>query len=141
MIHLTHFKPAFLPLLLNLCFLLSLSACKKERRSTKVFGRVIDNTQQPVANVQILIQGTRLGGLKAGVALQRLITDKQGLYSITVVPDKEYSGIQVINQFFYDPALANKYKDYTPYYNGQKAIDCCPAMIGVDTEYDFTLYP
>ncbi len=134
-------KTALFYPILALCLLLNLSGCKKERRSTYVFGRVTDNLQQPVAGVSIVIYGEKLGGLTKGDILQTLVTDKQGLYSTTVIPAKGYSGLQIFNQFYIKSELAKKYKDYDFLHNGQRATDCCPAMIGEDTEYNFILLP
>lgn len=70
--------------------MLIMSSCKGDRRVTRIYGKVTDNNQQPVANVQILIEGEK-GFLGGSDALRTVITDKQGLYSTTLEPDKKYS--------------------------------------------------
>lgn len=112
------------------------SSCKKDKdkRVTHIYGKVTDTSEQPVEGVQIEIEATRKGTLGKGDFLKTLFTDKEGTYSVMVEPGSQYSSIQVINQYFVDTRLNDKYLDYEAYSNGQYLRNCCPASIGQKTE-------
>lgn len=79
--------------------------------------------------------------MNKGEILKTVLTDDKGKYSVTVEPSKQYTGIQVINQFFVDPTLSKKFLGYEAYFNGQLYSQCCSAPIGQKTEYNFILFP
>ena len=117
------------------------AGCQKESRVTIIYGKVTDTSQQPVEGVKILIMAYRKGTLAQGNVLETLLTDNSGNYTVTVEPGKQYSTIDVINQYFNNPNLNDKYSSFIAIKDGQSIQQCCPANIGQKTEYDFKLIP
>ncbi|MCK8492445.1 carboxypeptidase-like regulatory domain-containing protein [Spirosoma sp. RP8] len=122
-------------LLLGLC----LSGCIHSNRSTTIHGKVTDDSNQPIANVPIIIAGLRKGTLYHFDKLEAVYTNRQGEYTITFVPSNQYRSLEVANQFNTDSTLYHTYRDYSVTFNNQSKGDCCAAQIGYTSQYDFIL--
>lgn len=106
-------------------------------RTTTVFGTVTDNdTKLPVSNLEIVIYGEK--GVLGSVSrdLEKVYTDSNGKYNVTIDASKEYHTLGVGNN--YD---VNKYSDYLLFLNGEQTNFCCPVNIGSKTQYDFMMLP
>jgi hypothetical protein len=116
-----------------------LSNCEKGNYSTYIYGKIINESNQGLKDVPVAIYGLKKGSLGRLEIIQTLYTDKQGNYSVTFVPDRQYSGIDINNEFHKVDSLEAKYRSYNVYFNGQRPSNCCGAQIGYTSEYNFTM--
>ena len=113
-------------------------SCKKEDRTTIVFGKVTDEINQPVKGVEIAIYGEK-GILAARVTrLKNALTDANGEYTITVEIPKDYHSGDM-NIEFQTNNLWEKYTGGPVYLNGNEIRDCCLVTVGQKSQYDFGL--
>jgi hypothetical protein len=85
------------------------AGCKKEDRTTVVFGKVTDDTNHPIEGVEMTLYGKK--GLFAALTtpLKTVYTDAKGEYTITAEIPKDYHGGNVGCLWFRDPLLDDKY--------------------------------
>lgn len=126
-----------------LCFagalILLLFSCKEDR-TTIVFGKVVDQNQQPVDSVMILVTGTVSFN---GLPILETFTGKDGTYVVNLDVPKKY---RALNAFIPEFSIANPkyYKSYKLsklFRNGQQTHSRCFAEIGEKTQWDFELEP
>ncbi len=119
----------------------SVAGCKKEDRTTVVFGKVTNDINQPIEGVVMELYGER--GILGSVStyLKRSTTDAKGEYIITTEIPKDYHS----GSIFYEwnnsqPPLYDKYsRGGGVYFNGQQTQECCPLRVGTKSQYDFVL--
>lgn len=116
-----------------------LSNCEKSSRSTYIYGKIIDEANTGVKSVPVVIYGLKKGTIGHTEIIQTLYTDQQGSYSLTFIPGKQYSGLELNNAFYQVDSLEDKYRSYNVYFNGQRPSHCCSAQIGYTSEYNFTM--
>ena len=124
---------------LLLITLLTLS-CKKEDRTTVVFGTVKNEINQPIEGIEMVLYGEK--GILASnhKQLKSAKTDAKGEYTITVEISKDYHSGSVVYNWFGTPPLYDTYKGGAGvYFNGQLTQDCCPLVVGQKSQYDFVL--
>lgn len=119
--------------------LMLLCSCNGDR-TTIVFGRVVDQNQQPVDSIMILVTGSKSFH---SIPLTQTFSGKDGEYLINIDVDKKYS---MLNSFippssFDNPKFYTQYKVSKTFKNGQQMNTCCFADIGEKTRWDFELAP
>ncbi len=119
--------------------LIILFSCKEDR-TTIVFGKVVDQNQQPVDSIMILVTGSRSFH---AVPLAQTFSGKDGQYFIKLDVGKKYG---LLNSFippssFDNPKFYTRYTVSKMYRNGQQTTSCCFADIGEKTQWDFELAP
>ena len=120
---------------LLLITLLTLS-CKKEDRTTVVFGTVKNEINQPIEGIEMVLYGEK--GILASnhTQLKSTKTDAKGEYTLTSEISKDYhSGSISFNPSSF-PAM---YDNGKVYLNTIEVWDCCPAVVGQKSQYDFVL--
>jgi hypothetical protein len=116
-------------------------SCKKQDRTTVVFGTVKDDAGKPIAGLEMNLYGEKgLLGSRATL-LKTAKTDVKGEYSITTEIPKDYHSGNVICNFFNDPNFYGVF-DSTKgdiFFNGQNIKDCCSVSVGQKNQYDWVL--
>lgn len=115
-------------------------SCKKQDRTTVVFGTVKDDLGKPIAGVEMNLYGNK-GAFAAQLTLLKTAkTDTKGEYSITIDISKDYhSGDLDLN---FDMELREQYTNSPSrlYFNGNETRDCCRVSIGQKNQYDWVLF-
>ena len=120
---------------------LSLS-CKKQDRTTIVFGTVKDNLGKPIVGVDMNLYGEK-GVLGSRAKLLKTVqTDTKGEYSITTEIPKDYHSGDVICNFFNDAKFYGTFDSNKGdiFFNGQATRYCCSIIIGQKNQYDWILF-
>ena len=115
-------------------------SCKKEDRTTIVFGTVKDDLEKPIAGVEIELYGVKGAFAAQLTPLKTTQTDIKGEYSITAEISKDdHSGYL---SFDPDQKLMKEYLDSPTrlYFNGNETRECCRASIGQKSQYDLVLF-
>ncbi|WP_247235525.1 carboxypeptidase-like regulatory domain-containing protein [Telluribacter sp. SYSU D00476] len=105
-------------------------------RTTTVYGRVTDDSQQPIDSLEVELSGVFTFG--GGLPLATTYTDSEGNYKITYKVPKDFSRGNV----FIIPSgkKFDKYKrEYLIYVDGNLTSSCCRIPIGTSKNYDFLL--
>jgi hypothetical protein len=134
-------KASALQALSLVAVLLLMGGCKKEgARMTAVYGKVTDQTGQPVDSVTILFAGTLK--FSAGFPIKETLTDSSGSYELVVDVPKEYNSAG-ITASLRSESLRGKYsaENRLIYKNSVQTNNCCNSTIGKKTKYDFVLLP
>ncbi|WP_187293408.1 hypothetical protein [Dyadobacter fermentans] len=120
-----------LPMLLCSCI---------EDRTTIIFGRVVDQNQQPVDSIMIVVTGSK--SLHA-IPLTQTFSGKDGEYQINMDVEKNYVmlNVNIPPYSIGNPKLYTRYKVSKTQKNGQQINTCCFADIGKKTQWDFELGP
>jgi protocatechuate 3,4-dioxygenase beta subunit len=66
------------------------AGCKKEDRTTVVFGKVTDDINQPIQGVEIQLAGEKGFFTSLTTPLKTVYTDAKGEYTITAEIPKDY---------------------------------------------------
>jgi hypothetical protein len=103
-------------------------------RTTTIYGKVIDESRQPVDSIPIIVVAGGIGK-HSGSLLTRAYTDKEGNYRIVVEVPKS-SAILGIDL---NAEETINYKDCLVYLNGERVNDCCSVSAGKKANYDFLL--
>ena len=123
----------------NLLLALSLS-CKKQDRTTVVFGTVKDEINQPIEGIEMVLYGEKGIFASQSTELKSTKTDARGQYTITTEISKDYHSGSVLYNWYGKPPLYDTYKrEEAVYFNSQKTQDCCPLVVGKRSQYDFVL--
>jgi hypothetical protein len=122
----------------SLC-LLSLSSCKKDR-TTIVFGKVVDQNQQPVDSIMVLASGVHFLSVES---LQSTYTDKDGNYELVINAPKRYNALTMTVPYLpvQNPKFQESYRLDKVFRDGKRTGDCCPVTINQKTQWDFELAP
>jgi hypothetical protein len=114
-------------------------SCKKEDRTTVVFGKVTNDINQPIEGVEMVLYGEKgiLGS--RSTRLKSTLTDAKGEYTITTEIPTDYHSGSINCEWFRDPKFYNMYTDGALYFNGQQTQECCPLRVGTKSQYDFGL--
>ncbi|NBB21357.1 hypothetical protein GVN20_18470 [Runella sp. CRIBMP] len=115
--------------------------CKKQDRTTMVFGIITNDINQPIEKVPVEIHGNNGIIASSGDKLTTVYTNAKGEYSVTLDVPKGYHSVQVFAKWYSDTAFVNKYKNSTVTKNGRATRDCCRGELGQKTQYDFVLIP
>ncbi|WP_233871074.1 carboxypeptidase-like regulatory domain-containing protein [Dyadobacter sp. CY323] len=112
----------------------------KQDRTTTVYGTITDQNGQPVDSILVLVQGLRSLTFET---LKEVYTDNRGEYELLVEVPKRFHAVNVgIPNFPQEnPKFLRMYKDYKLWKNDQATNNCCTAIIGKKTKYDFQLIP
>ena len=113
-------------------------SCKKQDRTTVVFGKVTNEINQPIQGVVIAVYGEKGILASRSTKLKNTPTDAKGEYTITVEIPKEYHSGDVDIEFQTNN-LWEKYTGGPVYLNGNKTTGCCQVSIGQKNQYDFGL--
>lgn len=117
--------------------LVMITSCKEDR-TTVVFGRVVDQNQQPVDRIMVITTGSRA----IPETLNHTFTNKDGEYTLTVdVPNKYHALNAFIPYLSENPKYEKQYKTEKVFKNGQQMWACCFADIGEKKRWDFELSP
>jgi hypothetical protein len=121
-----------------ICLLL-ISSCKEDR-TTIVFGKVVDQNQQPVDSIMVLASGTRQ---LHSERIQHTFTEKGGHYEMAIEVPKKYVALDIILPHLpvENPKYEWHYKISKIFTNGRRTDDCCAAPIGKKTQWDYELAP
>ena len=129
--------------LLYVAVVLGLSvSCKKQDRTTIVFGTVKDNLGKPIVGVDMnLYREKGILGSRAKL-LKTVQTDTKGEYSITTEIPKDYHSGDVLCNFFNDAKFYGIFDSNKGdiIFNGQATKDCCSVKIGQKNQYDWILF-
>ncbi|MCF2499939.1 hypothetical protein [Dyadobacter chenhuakuii] len=126
---------------MHLLTIIHLQSCfLKQDRTTTVYGTITDQNGEPVDSILVLASGVEYN---RETTLKEEYSDKSGNYEMVVdVPKNFYSASSLI------PALPTKnpkfeklYLNYEVFKNGNPTNNCCNAIIGEKTRYDFQLNP
>ena len=113
-------------------------SCRKEDRTTIVFGTVKNEINQPIEGVEMVLYAERgiLGSIHT--KLKSAKTDAKGEYTISAEIPKEYHSGTVIYDF---QPLFNFYKGGDGvYFNGKITDECCRVTVGQKSQYDLVLF-
>jgi hypothetical protein len=134
-------KRQWKPLLYIAAVLCMSVSCKKQDRTTVVFGTVKDDLGKPIAGIEIVLYGKKGALQSRNVLIKTSATDVKGEYVITHEISKEYHSGDIIPDWFnIDKPLYDKYKEVSSVsFNGYLTKDCCPVSIGEKSQYDFVL--
>ena len=116
-------------------------SCKKQDRTTIVFGKVTNEINQPIADVEMVLYGEKgiLGSVSA--PLKSVFTDNKGEYMVTLEIPKEYHSGEVLP--FWTSSKMPLYEKYEGisdvFLNGQQSQGCCSVPVGQKSQYDFRL--
>ena len=104
-------------------------------RTTVVYGKVYDLSQQPVDSIMVQLTGSNLS--ISEVELESGYTDENGQYELLVEVPGKYHNVTVDVPYFPDqnPKFHNNYKISKRIGNSSKP------MIGHKTQWDFQLEP
>ena len=114
-------------------------SCKKEDRTTVVFGTVKNDINQPIEGVDVELYGVK-GAFAAQLTfLKTTQTDAKGEYSITTEISKEYHSGDL--DFVSNGKILDKYSNLGSklYFNGNQTKDCCRVSISQKNQYDLVL--
>ena len=116
-------------------------SCKKQDRTTIVFGKVTNEINQPIQGVNMALYGEKGILASRSTKLKNAITDANGEYTITVEIPKEYHSGSVDCLWYDNPILDKLYTENggVLYFNGNETRDCCPLIVGQKSQYDFGL--
>ena len=115
-------------------------SCKKEDRTTVVFGTVKNEINQPIEGIEMVLYGEKGILASRSTELKSTKTNAQGEYTITAEISKDYHSGSVLYNWYGKPPLYDTYKGGGGiYFNGQKTQDCCPLVVGQKSQYDFVL--
>ncbi|MGV3601300.1 MAG: hypothetical protein ACO1N1_08840 [Dyadobacter fermentans] len=122
-----------------IALLMLLCSCIEDR-TTVIFGKVVDQNQQPVDSIMILITGNISFH---GVPILQTFTGKDGTYVVNLDVARKYSALNAFIPVFSieNPKYYNHYKLSKMFKNGQQTHSCCFADIGKKTQWDFELEP
>jgi hypothetical protein len=143
-----HFKEITLTLLrgviytiLHFVLIFQLSGCfLKQDRTTVVYGSITDQKGQPVDSILIILKGVQ--NLKYD-SLGASYSNTNGEFEILQDVPKKYTTVNVVIPFgsYTNPNFQKNYKSYKIYKNDQQTNNCCTAVIGQKTKYNFELVP
>ncbi|MCF0071229.1 hypothetical protein LZD49_12175 [Dyadobacter sp. CY261] len=123
-------------LLLPLLILTPSFSCEF-KRSTCIFGKVVDQNQQPVDSIMVLAAGScYLHAEKLG----QTFTNKKGEYVINIdVPEEYYALDLFIPSLCESPESQARYKTTKIFKDRRKTASCCISKIEEKTRWDFEL--
>ncbi|TAH14055.1 MAG: hypothetical protein EAZ14_04685 [Runella slithyformis] len=115
-------------------------SCKKEDRTTVVFGTVKDDLGKPIAGLEVELWGVKSSFAGKFTFLKTSKTDMKGEYSITTEIPKDYNFGNL--KFSPDEKILDKYNTSvsTLYFNGNETRDCCSVSVGQKSQYDLVLF-
>jgi hypothetical protein len=118
--------------------LLNLETACKEDRTTVVFGKVVDQNQEPVDSIMIIATGSR----SIPERLNHTFTDNNGEYTLIVDVPRRYHALNAFIPYLAEnPKYEAQYQTAKVFKNGQRTTSCCFAEIGDKTRWDFELAP
>lgn len=120
----------FEKLLLVMGVVTLLTACQFER-TTHIYGKVVDQDQQPVDSIMIVVSGSNLSSHTLDLA--SIYTDDNGDYDILLEVPKKYLTLSIFIP--YDELHNPKYSDYTL----KSQTKGSHPMIGKKTQWDFEI--
>ena len=120
---------------LLLITLLTLS-CKKQDRTTVVFGTVKDEKNQPIKGVEMQLYGEKGVLGSRATLLKATETDAKGEYSITAEISKDYHS----GGLGFNASTLNNYEGGRLYFNSQETKECCPIQVGLKSKYDWIFF-
>ncbi len=113
-------------------------SCKKQDRTTVVFGTVKDDAGKPIEGVEINLYGENGVLGSRNTLLKTTKTDTKGEYNITAdIPKDYHSGDLIWTQ---NITLSEKYTSSKLYFNGNETRDCCSVSVGQKSQYDLVLF-
>ncbi|MGV3601299.1 MAG: hypothetical protein ACO1N1_08835 [Dyadobacter fermentans] len=109
-------------------------------RTTVIFGKVVDQNQQPVDSIMIEVTGSRSFHV---VPLAQTFSGKDGEYLINIDVGKKYGLLEsfIPPNSFHNPKFYTRYKISKMFKNGQQTTGCFFSDIGKKTQWDFELAP
>jgi hypothetical protein len=116
-----------------------LPSCKEDR-ATAVFGRVVDQNQQPVDSIMVMAAGTRALHVER---LHSVYTDRDGNYEMMLDVSKRYDALDITLPYLpaENPKFEKSYKISKVFINGKRTTSCCMAIVGKKTQWDYELAP
>lgn len=105
-------------------------ACQFER-TTHIYGKVIDQNQQPVDSILVVVSGSNLSPNTLDLA--STYTDENGNYEILLEVPKKYLSLSIFIP--YDELNNPKYSDYT----FKSQTNGSNPLIGKKTQWDFEI--
>ncbi|MCE6989456.1 hypothetical protein [Dyadobacter sp. CY323] len=120
---------------------MNLTGCfLKQDRTTTVYGTITDQNGQPVDSILVMVLGMQISHSEV---LSQIYSDKAGEYEIMVEVPKKFNSINVGVPFLLieNPKYQNNYKGKKTTKDGKRTSDCCTALVGKKTRYDFQLIP
>ncbi|GGM83152.1 hypothetical protein GCM10010967_13570 [Dyadobacter beijingensis] len=109
--------------------LLTICSCK-DNQTTVVFGKVVDQKQQPVDSIMVIATGSRA----IPERLNHTFTDSLGGYTLTIDVPKKYHTLNIFIPYLSEnPKFEAHYKIENIYKNAQKVGSCCFTEIGEKT--------
>ena len=102
-------------------------------RTTVVYGKVYDLSQQPVDSIKVLLSGSNLRGV---FSLKSTYTDENGDYEILLEVPRKFADIDVNIPYGLDNPKYEREYSQSKDIKGQKR-----PMVGKKTQRDFQLVP
>jgi hypothetical protein len=137
--HFITFDLRKLVLVIAIMSLLSFESCKEDR-TTIVFGKVVDQNQQPVDSIMVLASGVHFLSVER---LQSTYTEKDGNYELVVNAPKRYNALTITIPYLpvQNPKFQESYRLDKVFRDGKRTGDCCSVTINQKTQWDFELAP
>jgi hypothetical protein len=119
--------------------LLSFESCKEDR-TTVVFGKVVDQNQQPVDSIMVIATGSWEFHSER---VKHTFTDKNGEYILTIDVPRKHHALNTLIPYLpqENPKFQSLYKIGKIVKNGIRTNNCCIVGIGEKTQWDFELAP
>lgn len=117
---------------LNSCFL-------KQDRTTTVYGTITDQSGAPIDSILVIMQGAK--SMTYYETLHQVYTDEDGKYELLLDLAKKYHSIDIGMPFWLDenPKYVKLFKINTIHKDDNRTNNCCKAIVGKKTKYDFQL--
>lgn len=133
------YKPLCYALLFGSILLFLTNCLYKQDRTTVIYGTITDQNQQPVDSILVTLEG--IAPISHFKTLKTVYSDSLGNFEIVAEVPKKYSQTSVGVPWWpiENPKFQKYFKGFKIHKNDEPINDCCSAIVGEKTKYDFQL--